>query len=161
MMLCGAGVVTTAYFGWEFSEIFDQLYKKTDDYYALQDFGYATTKFINPIAMYEIITLPDIWEQVWLQLIIATSVYAVASVGGFILYMPVDIFTTSIYLHFLVWLMKQIELDPKVNLLEIVLLEKQGEFLYAAMLAADIALAISAFTIMGSFMFALVAKYHI
>ncbi len=72
MMLCGAGVVTTAYFGWEFSEIHDQLYKDTDNYYALQDFGYATTKFINPIAMVEIIPLPDICQQVWLQLVIAT-----------------------------------------------------------------------------------------
>jgi hypothetical protein len=111
--------------------------------------------------MFEIVTLPDIWEQVWLQLIIATSVYAVASVAGFLLYMPVDILTTSLYLHFLVYLMKKIELEPAVNLVEIVLLEKQGEFLYACLIAVDIALAVSAFTIMSSFMLALVSKYHI
>lgn len=58
MMLGGGGLVTASYFGYEFMEIFDELHKSTDEYYALQDFGYATTKFINPIAMFEIITLP-------------------------------------------------------------------------------------------------------
>lgn len=108
LLLGGAGIGSAAYFGYKYIDTYEELHNGTDDYYALNDFGYANTRFVNPISMYEIITLPDIWEQVWLQLTIATSVYAVAAIAGFFVKLPVGVLATAIYIHWLLYVMKQV-----------------------------------------------------
>ena len=75
---------------------------KTDDYYSQADFGYPQSALVNPIQMVYIFAIPYIWDQIKWQLIISTSIYAVLTVIGFLLFMPLDLLTTAIYLQYLV-----------------------------------------------------------
>jgi hypothetical protein len=111
--------------------------------------------------MLDIIAIPEIWNQIGMKLIISTVVYILSMLGGFFLFLPVCIVMTSIYLHYLIYLLKQVEINPDVNIVEIVLLEHQGEVLYSYLLLADFALAASANTILTITILSLYAKYHL
>ena len=52
--------------------------------------------------MVYIFAIPYIWDQIKWQLIISTSIYVVLTVIGFLLFMPLDLLTTAIYLQYLV-----------------------------------------------------------
>jgi hypothetical protein len=160
-LLNGVAIVIGSYFIFEFNTVYNELQKNTDDYFALSDFGYSQTTFINPIIMLDIIAIPEIWNQIGMKLIISTVVYILSMLGGFFLFLPVCIVMTSIYLHYLIYLLKQVEINPDVNIVEIVLLEHQGEVLYSYLLLADFALAASANTILTITILSLYAKYHL
>ena len=153
-------IAVGAYFFFEFSEIYDSLNKDTDeDYFSIVDLGYSSTKIIDPIELCYIVAIPEIWEQIGTQVIISSSIYAAAAILGFVFFMPVDLFVTSVYIHYLIYLLKKVELDPNANLLQIVLLEQQSEMLYFTLLMFDIALAAAGGTIVFIVGVSLFAKH--
>lgn len=142
-----AAIAVGAYFVFEFKEIYKSLNQNTDQYYALGDFGYYSSEWVNPIETIQIIMMPYIWDQIKWQVIISTVIYAVASIAGFFVFLPLDILSTSVYLHYLIYLMNTIVIESNSNIVEIVQLEQQIELIYSYLLALDFALAGSALTI--------------
>lgn len=104
----GAAAVVASYFFYEFNEIYTALHVETNDYYALSDFGYFTQKdeSVNPLMMLYILCIPEIWNQIGIKVIISTLIYITATIAGFLLFMPADIVTSSVYLHYLIYLLK-------------------------------------------------------
>ena len=74
--------------------------------------------------MLYIIFIPYIWDQIGLQLVMSTVGYVLVTIAGFMIFMPFDILTTTVYLHYVIYLFKKVELKPESNLVEIVQLEQ-------------------------------------
>ena len=147
-VLFNAGAVAiAAFFIWEFVEIYNDLYQETDQYFSAADFGYPASKLLNPIEITYVLAIPYIWEQIKWKLIISSSITSVCMFLGFLVFMPSDIVILTIYLQYLVYIFKEIDLEPEMNLLEVVQLEQTFEMLFSYLLLADVSLAGSAMSI--------------
>ena len=120
----------------------------SQDFYSMADFGYYDTGFVTPRMALEILLLPTIWDQIGLEIMMVTFVWAATSTVVS-LFPPAVIILTSAYVHSLIFLMKAIELDPEVNVAELRNLEQQGEELFLALALVDISIASAALVIVG------------
>lgn len=147
-VLFNAGAVAVAaFFIWEFVEIYNDLYQETDQYFSAADFGYPASKLLTPIEITYVLAIPYIWEQIKWKLIISSSITSVCMFLGFLVFMPSEIVILTIYFQYLVFIFKEIDLEPEMNLLEVVQLEQTFEMLFSYLLLIDISLAGSAMSI--------------
>ena len=131
------------------------------DYYSVGDFGFGDTVLVGPIMLAEMITLPEVWDQIGTSLLLSTLVYGIVGTILFLVpgTLPGSVIAFSLYAHSLVVMLKNLELSDVVNMKELITLEAQGEDLWRYMLVFDISFAISAATIMGVIVIALWGKY--
>ena len=109
----------------------------------------------------EMITLPEVWDQIGTSLLLSTFLYGIAGTILFLIpgTLPGSVISFSLYVHSLVVMLKNLELSPSINMKELITLEAQGEDLWRYMIVFDISLAISAATIMGVILIAMWGKY--
>ena len=95
----------------------------TQEYYSMADLGYYNNSFVTPRMALDILMIPEIWDHMGASLIMSTFGWFGSStlLGAFL--PPLMMVTTSFYVHYVVWLLKEIELDPKVNVAELKTLE--------------------------------------
>ena len=101
--------------------------------------------------MIEMLTLPEVWEQVGTHLLLSTFLYS--TIGSFFFLIPGmaagSVISFSLYVHSLVAMMKNLEFEESVNMKELLVLEAQGEDLWRYMIAFDVSLGTAFATLVG------------